>query len=185
MIRKLLLLLPLLVINIAGLVSCGTCIGVKAPHECITYTDIGIRALDIRDSSELQTGDSIAYSNFAIQLSVNDDARYCHSENSALLGNTAYACSKSAIPIIQDSIVSIEVISDHDFDDAHTAGSDLTAYFVIPDRVALNSPGNFDMNYLELYQAPAFTSTHTFTIMLQQKSGNVLTATLVPVKIGN
>lgn len=184
MIKKLLLLLPLLAVNVTGLISCGTCIGVKPQTYCIQYTDINVSPLDISDSTEPAANEAITFREYAVELSVNFSKRSCsvHKQNN-LFGTTTYACSIDDMLIPDDQILEIEISSDADFDDMHKAGTNLVEYFSIPELSELNTPDEYKKYYLYLNHAPDSVSVHSFSIRIKRISGDDMVAATTPVLI--
>lgn len=197
MIRKLLFITAFLTVNITGLMSClpGTCHrGIEPNTYCINYTVMEVNAFDAlnveqyeRSPSEntkvLEEANSVSYNRLLLEFGVIYDERNCYRAKPSLFGNTAYACSLIDYYIIDDSITSVEVYSDNDFDDEHKAGTNIRGYFSDLSVEELNLTSKYAHNYLELNVPPSISSLHSFTIIFKKASGAELTATTVPIKV--
>jgi hypothetical protein len=97
----------------------------------------------------------------------------------------------------QDSIIAVHIYTENDFDDIHSAGSDISDYFSVIEIHSYNYQtlddyfhrnfSEFDLNrynsttlslnfYCYLMKAPSITGKHTFTIEAQLSNGQILTA---------
>lgn len=107
---------------------------------------------------------------------------------------SAYACTPP-LPIynIKDSIESMSITSNNDFDTSHPAGTLLNDYFNMPDLNRFNTMmhnGGYGAAYkaensfeFKLLQSPSDTGTHIFTLTLKHKSGNIRTVNCVPIQL--
>jgi hypothetical protein len=78
---------------------------------------------------------------------------------------------------------SLHLTSDHDFDAAHPAGSDLRDLFDMSDTARINYLHAGSNNFY-LRHSPAAAGTHVFTVQLfAADSSRNLTATTLPVTI--
>lgn len=187
MIKKLLLLAPLLVINVSALMSCGgtgSCRGIEPSESCATYTGIVIRPIEVSPDRELSEGQAVNYQDLSIELTIRDERHNdCVTLVQGLWGTTANACSFSDVLTITDPVASLEVYSNADYNEQHKAGTNIAEFFSLPSVPELNSPHNRAHYYLDLQHPPAAAGRHTFTVKLNLESGDVLEATTVSVVI--
>ena len=124
----------------------------------------------ILDSSTIKATD------FGIAVAFQQNTYQCKKSNGWM--NEAYANSPSSEYYNLDTVTSLIITSNQNFDALHPAGTSLNEYFTIPKLDEFNISNNyiyqtFGFN-LYLNQAPADnTLFHTFTVTATTQSSNV------------
>lgn len=95
--------------------------------------------------------------------------------------NTAYACSPVPPSYrFNDAISEVQIISQDDFDSTHTAGTDITEYFTLPDYAAetlydeYNEEGRIGSHAFLLEYLPPNKGVYKFTFKYKFASGRVI-----------
>ncbi len=122
----------------------------------MTPTDLG--SLDT-----LKAMDSVITSDFNIRIELNAERFSCKKETQIPFINAAFATKLAVNDIFYDTIKSITISSNHDFDSLHPAGTSLNDVFEVP--------AQFDPTYhlgtyysYQLHKAPDAEQYHQFKV---------------------
>jgi hypothetical protein len=171
--KKLLILLTsYLVVNLMFVrMSCY-----KRPN-CHFPITVTLQAFDNADSlpSGPQSSGVLARA-FYLEYYVNDSYYYCKNRLGIFPVNAVYAGTTDNKIVTVDSV---SLFSDHDFDAAHPAGSELVALF------SKKKYANYNANAYRIYleHLPSDTGTHTFTMKFYLSDSTVMAASASPVKL--
>lgn len=162
---KVLTLLPLFLVN-APLVLFSGC-WTKGPPHCGYYNGGTIKAWNNAGSRPVPVDtDGVIAKALFLNLRLWDTLYMCHAEQSVGLSNQAFALTK---PINRDNLTiidSVRILSNHDFDAAHPAGTNLLSLFNSPALNAGIQKIDIDTDTATFYlmHSPDDTGTHIFTI---------------------
>lgn len=187
MFKRLLAIFVLLTVNITGITSCapgGVCtIWVEPPTYCTKITGIDVIPTHKETGTAIFTKDTVSYDQLAIVLEVSETQRSCYKPKPSVFGTSAYACSKIDNILVEDSLRSITITSNADFDDAHKAGTALNDLFEYPQLFYLNGIPLNEAYSFTLNKAPQANYVHEFTVKLTLASGTVIENKTLPLTI--
>lgn len=113
---------------------------------------------------------------FGIAVAFMQMSYQCREGSSFSLISTAYAYKPDMDAYNMDTITSITISSDRDFDAAHPAGASLNDLFTIPDLSVINTSNAYYQNAfgfnLYLNHAPASEQYHRFTVNATTQSSS-------------
>lgn len=155
----------------------------------VTSTSEDINGYTHYDIENFPYGSLVArYDSIAFNISY-DMISFFIQENTVLpfMMNSAYACSPGPF---YESISSINIKSNEDYDNLHQSGTSLNDIFVFsdgPDFIYSIDEYIESVYYYPILMmmsiAPEFERTHTFTIELTFEDGRVLSQQLDPVRV--
>lgn len=187
MFKKLFLVVAVLLVNITGISSCiggaGTCIGVEPPTTCIKMNQLDLLPINNNSGLHLSANDTVFYNELTIELHGMVAERSCYRRVESWLGTSVYACSQDINYIVEDSVRSINITANADFDSNHPAGSSLNDLFSFSDINFLNRPIQYDHFDISLTAAPKQTTPLAFTVAIKLASGSVVKGTAVPLVV--
>lgn len=155
------------------------CGGSGTPTTCFTVTDINLTTATIGADT---LKDGTYGQRHAIVATYTGESALCFRPNRKVWNfmNTAYACTPVNKYRFNDAILSLEIISEDDFDTTHPSGTDITGYFSLPDLNASElyeeqyQPLVIGEHFFVLEYSPAKKGTYHFTVKYTFESGNVI-----------
>jgi hypothetical protein len=173
------------------IVSCCDC----AEPEHFRYTNSELAVSNLDNSGQFPEESNtpeIIKSAYGIRVRVLTELACLEKKRSFIIGN-AYATSCDCEPGLQfhpkDSVTGIKVFSLNDFDSLHSAGSDISAYFMvyklyrfsdISDHLDKDDPSFYDDQErlkaldLLLITAPSTGTQHRFAVEVHLSDGRIL-----------
>ena len=168
--------------------SCNPCGKGVHPdvNNCVSVDSIFADNINRTTQTNIGSGDTIAASSYTLTLSIIYDVQTCTMKKySNPFISSAYACD-IAVNInnhIEDSIITIRIVSDADFDPNHPAGTLLNDIFNVPETEALNYGMNSGSIQMNLLDQPDIDRMHKFSVDVIFASGTVQTITTDPVML--
>lgn len=160
----------------------------KPIRNCNVLKDIYGSYFNRVTDSTLSDSSSVKAAEFGIAVAFRQNSYQCKNENKFSFISKAYAYKPSLQYYNLDTITSISITSDQDFDASHAAGSLLNDCFIIPDLDSINISNAyydnaFGFNVL-LNKIPSAEKFHQFTVKATVQSSNkVFTYTYGVIKI--
>lgn len=154
---------------------------------CLTSDQIQVVAYDNGDSLAVEAGEDFVFGKaLMLRMSFTGPRQYCNNPRPASFINSAYAtsCGETYIYKHLDTIASITVSADKDYDAQHPAGTALNDLFYIPELNIFNlrqeRPYYFDLYAL---QSPAQRDSFVYTIKLVLTDGRNVEASTKRINI--
>lgn len=154
---------------------------------CLTSDKIEVVAYDNSDSLAVEAGDDFVFGKaLMLRMSFTGSSRYCSSPRPASFITSAYAtsCGKTYVYKHLDTVASIAVYADKDYDAQHPAGTSLNDLFYMPLVESFNArqdrPYYFDLYAL---QSPAQRDSFVYTIKLVLTDGTNVEASTKRINI--
>lgn len=169
-----------------GVLSCNPCRFDGPIYEdfCTTVETTYLTPYDNTTGSAINTNGDVAAKDMTLRLGVGYAENICFKPRVNSWINAAYACSPAieTTKIIKDSVASVDIISNNDFDPQHKAGELLNDYFTLPatTEFSYQVADSFD---LQLMQAPADTGIHIFTLSINLTDGRKIESSTSSVRI--
>jgi hypothetical protein len=160
----------------------------KPIRNCNVLNDIYGSYFNRSTDSTLSDSSSVKATEFGIAVAFRQNSYQCKNESNFSFISKAYAYKPSIQYYNLDTIKSISITSNQDFDASHAAGALLNDCFIIPDLDSINiSNAYFDNAFgfnLLLKKMPSAEKYHQFTVKATVQSSNkVLTYTYGVIEI--
>src|SRR5690606_6690675 len=153
-------------------------------NNCVSVDSIAVFNIDRATQQTIASGDTIAASSFALMLTILYDVKTCmmYKYTNPFI-SSVYACD-IAVTInnnIEDSIISLRIKSDVDFDPNHPAGTSLNDIFDLPETQVLNYGMYAGSIQMKLLTKPNTDRLHKLSVDIIYASGAIQTITSEPV----
>lgn len=146
---------------------------------CRFINDFSVVAKNRITDANLSSNDSVYASQFSIKFSLHTNTFKCQSGEQE-------SYSPSSIQYNFDTIMSISITSNEDFNTSSPAGTELGQYFSMPDykwyKSVLSNEKIEDLN-LNLVQGPDWPGIHTFNVKLRISGKSEISHFVTPVLI--
>ncbi len=183
-------------------VACCNCM--DSVMKLYTHQEMTIEHLDNSGAEPVLTlGSSIVKEAYGLRLSIRrTEYIACAPQYRGLFIQSAYAFSCSCPPPLQydplETITAISIISLNDFNDEHSAGTEVTGYFKVYNRYTFTPISDFLANHsweifdedalidhidLLLMTAPSVTGQHQFKLVVTLSDNRTLEYTSTPVQL--
>ena len=153
---------------------------------CLTSDEVDVVAYNNADSLAVEAGDDFVFGKaLMLRVRIGGYTMYCSKPRSASFINTAYAtsCGETYVYKHMDTVASVTVYADKDYDAQHPAGTSLNDLFYMPVLESFNA--RQDQQYYDLYalRSPAQRDSFVYTVKLVLADGRNVEASTKRINI--